>query len=103
MESALKTAIDRAESQYSVKLAEEINKFDTKLSEEMAAEDAKYNASFSERLRVIEKLHNDVSVLETVLLTNAARLKENIQLHNVSAALFELGHTTLSSPVTSYL
>lgn len=99
MQHALKAATDRTEAHYSVMLADEINKFDSKLAAEVAAEEAKYNASVAERLKAIEKLGGEVTLLETVFMTNAARLKENISLHNVSSALFDLGITTLASPV----
>lgn len=50
---------------------------------ELANEDAKYTASHQERIKAIDKLKAEVVLLETALLANQARLKENNLLHNI--------------------
>eukprot|EP00026_Physarum_polycephalum_P003697 Phypoly_transcript_03711.p1 GENE.Phypoly_transcript_03711~~Phypoly_transcript_03711.p1 ORF type:complete len:689 (+),score=139.23 Phypoly_transcript_03711:267-2333(+) len=97
MEEALKVAVENVEAQYKVRLAEEINKFDSKVTSALAAEDQKFTASSQARAHALEKLRDEVTLLEAELVANAARLKENIHLHNVSAALFELSTASLTS------
>lgn len=97
MEESLKNAVENAQAQFSVRLAEEINKFDSKLVSELANEESKYTASHAERMKAIDKLRAEVTLVETALYSNQTRLKTSNHLHSVHAAVFDLG-TTLASP-----
>jgi hypothetical protein len=98
MEEALKVAVENVEAQYTARLAEEINKFDSKLTEAIASEDAKYTATANARFRALDQLRGEVALLEAELGANAAKLRDSVNLHNVSAALFELSTSSLTSP-----